>query len=142
MRKKQEVQPALLPPKEACPFCWQDKQAIYTSLPVHITNRDKIVFTVFRAQCPFCRHIKVYEDRSGTVRPMIYKLNGKIGDFAYEHWPELKKYNIDPQGFINVLYNQPKERYFDVAQLPKVQSRHDNDLYEPKGNYGATLGVL
>lgn len=140
MRAKPQEPKEKLPPPNACFFCWGKSAGVYTSLPVFLTDGKKTVGMYYRAQCPVCRHVRVYEDKDGYVRPGVYKLNGKTPDFGAEFWPELKRYGIDPAGFVNVLYQQSRERYFDVAQMPKAASRHDNDLYEPKTReqaYGA-----
>lgn len=140
MRNKPQVQKEKLPPPNACLFCYAKEGGVYTSLPVYLHDGKKLVGIYYRAQCPVCRHVRVYEDKDGYVRPGVYKLNGKTADFRAEFWPELKLYGIDPAGFVNVLFKQSRERYFDVSQMPKLQSRHDNDLYEPKTRehaYGA-----
>ena len=129
MRKKQDMLAAMLPPPPcACQFCWNDKQGIYTSIPVYLVTPDgKYVELGFRAQCPCCGHVKRYD--SGV----LYRLNGKVADFKAQNWPEVRQWNLDATA-LNNLVSTAKTRYFEVNNLPKYQSpRHRADFYEPKG---------
>ena len=130
MRKKQDTMLAALisTPQDACQFCWNDKQGVYTSIPVYLVTPDgKYVELGFRAQCPCCGHVKRYD--SGV----LYRLNGKLADFKAHNWPEVRQWNLDANA-LNNLVSTAKTRYFEVNNLPKYQSpRHRADFYEPKG---------
>ena len=84
MRKKQDMLAAMLPPPPcACQFCWNDKQGIYTSIPVYLVIPDgKYVELGFRAQCPCCGHVKRYDNG------VLYRLNGKVADFRHIPYPD------------------------------------------------------
>lgn len=130
MRKKQDntMLAALLPPpQDACQFCWNDKQGVYSSIPVYLVEPSgNWVELGFRSQCPCCGHVKRYDNG------VLYRLNGKVADFKAQHWPEVRQWNLDANA-LNNLVSTAKTRYFEVNNLPKYQSpRHRADFFEPK----------
>lgn len=137
--------------QDSCTNCWNQKMdpndksdnpkrhhGVYVSLQVFlVTPEGEYLDVCYKAQCPVCGDIRQYPGKGGGV-PGVYKLafdkHGRMfADAKAAFWPELRRYNLDPRGFVEAVFTRPKERYFNVTDLPKRQSeRHREEFYEPK----------
>lgn len=138
--------------QDSCVNCWNQKMdpeddsdnpkrhhGIYVSLQVFlVTPEGEYLDVCYKAQCPVCGDIRQYPCKGGGLVPGVYKLacdkyGRMFADAKAEFWPELRRYNLDPRGFMHAVFTHPKEQYFDVANLSKRQSvRHREEFYEPK----------
>lgn len=99
---------------------------IYCSFEIYlVAPGEKYIFVGYRAQCPECGDVKIFKNGKAA-----YRLLGNKVDFGAEYWQELREYNIDPYLFQNVVMRS-KKRYFAVDKLPKYQSNHRPEFYEP-----------
>lgn len=135
----QEVVSTVVPPhSNSCTNCWNEPKTadtsitaprhhgIYCSVNIYLVDKgNKTIWVGYRAQCPECGDVKIF--KNGKV---AYRLVGNKPDFAAEYWPELRKHNIDPFLFQNVVMRS-QERYFEIEKLPKYRSNHRAEFYEP-----------
>ena len=120
------------PPANACNKCWQDKHGAYMSLPVFLEAEDSYkphILLCYKAVCPVCGDVKMFQ---GVNYPKagIYKLVGESADFNLIFWPELK--GIDRNGFVRLMLAEPRRRYYGLKDLPRWDSGHGPEFYEPK----------
>lgn len=101
---------------------------ICTSIPVHLVEPNgNIVLIGYRAQCLTCGFVRWYEGLG-----CVYKLGERV-DFKSEYWPEIRRNGLDAEAFHRAAFENPQERYFEAAKLPKYESgRHREEFYEPK----------
>lgn len=106
---QKENQPAVRPPF-GCHVCWSQKKqdgsyayGIYTSVPVFLVDGKKYIHVCYAAKCINCGHLRAYGIQQG-----IYKLNGKSADFGIKYWPELQKYRVDVDKFLNQIFHSGK----------------------------------
>lgn len=125
---------------ESCQGCWNKPKGsaddelaprwhgVYGCLPVHLIELDgRITLIGYRAQCPYCRHIRWYEGRG-----CVFKLGSRL-DFDGAKWPEIRRNGLDAQAFQRIAFENPLQRYFEASKLPKYESpNHRTDFYEPK----------
>ena len=118
--QKKEV-PAIRPP-EGCYVCWGKKKdhdekgfcyGIYTSVPVYLVDGKKYIHVCYIARCVNCGHIRSYGIQQG-----IYKLNGNKADFGISYWPEIQKYRVDVDKFLNKIFHSQKGPvYVDLHEV-------------------------
>lgn len=124
----------------SCKACWNlptgsadDELAprfhgIYVSVPIYLVEPNgNIVLIGYKAQCLTCGNVRWYDGRG-----CVYRLGEKV-DFKPQFWPEITRNGLDADGFHRYVFEHPKERYFEASKLPKYESRHRAEFYEPKG---------
>lgn len=124
----------------SCKACWNlptgsadDELAprshgIYVSVPIYLVEPNgNIVLIGYKAQCLTCGDVRWYDGRG-----CVYRFGEKV-DFKPQFWPEITRNGLDADGFHRYVFEHPKERYFEVSKLPKYESRHRAEFYEPKG---------
>ena len=117
MRKTQQTQAPSAPSEQACLSC--APKGIYVSVPIYLTDPDgKTDILCYRAQCPFCRAVKLYQRPDGMgLRPGVYKLTGKTPNFRADLWPEVRKYRLNPQTVIERIFDRKEQRYFTLSDF-------------------------
>lgn len=62
----------------------------------------------------------------------MFKLGSRL-DFDGAKWPEIRRNGLDAEAFQRIAFENPLQRYFEAARLPKYESpNHRGDFYEPK----------
>ena len=119
MKKMQQAQTQTpsAPSENECPFC--GPKGIFISVPVYLTDPDgRTDILCYRAQCPFCRMVKMYSRPDGMgKRPGIYKWAGKYPDFRVDLWPEVQKYGLNPQKVLASIFDRKEQRYFTISDF-------------------------
>lgn len=117
MRKTQQTQTPSAPSENACIFC--GPEGIYVSVPIYLTDpAGKADILCYRAQCPFCRAVKLYQRPDGMgLRPGVYKLTGKTPNFRADLWPEVRKYRLNPQTVIERIFDRKEQSYFTLSDF-------------------------
>ena len=117
MRKTQQTQTPSAPSENACIFC--GPEGIYVSVPIYLTDLDgKTDILCYRAQCPFCRAVKLYQRPDGMgLRAGVYKLSGKTPNFRADLWPEVRKYRLNAKTLVERIFDRKEQRYFTISDF-------------------------
>lgn len=107
-------------PLEGCPVCWtqkkpsgEDAKGWITSLPVYLVDGKKQTLICYTAKCVECGYIAHYGLQQG-----VYKLNGRVPDFAVANWPEIRRNRINAEKFLyKVLRSGVGPAYVQLSEV-------------------------
>lgn len=122
-RKVEQHAPQLMPaprPVHGCPVCWEKQKpggeyarGWMSSIPVYLQDGQQFTPVCYVAKCHVCGYVGHYGLQQG-----VYKLNGRVPDFAIRLWPEISRRRINPDKFLDKVLRAGKGPvYVNVSEV-------------------------
>ena len=136
--KKQDtkdVKKEVIPPYNACDYCWKEKKGQYSEFSIYIYYKDKPNdLLCYKCLCTKCGKIKLWGEAGTKNSGFFYQrlAGSNILNFDMANWYLVKKLKLDIDRLQDLLLSSPKRNSFTLEELPKNKVEEKPQFYEPK----------